>query len=316
MKLSVIICGLLFTGMLLAADAQQAPAPAQGRLVKTPYGDVTLFPSDYPLNQPIADAQVHENSDAFIRSIGEARILRPGFGHRDEDGSPMGFRIFTIPGDQKKVKVNFELNEPASQDMIDYPIPDEAAALKGSFGNRCVILDPANKKLYELGWLRKEQAGWKTFSGLCFDLTSAKLRQVGKKGGCSSGLPCLAGLVTVQEVQAGKIEHAMLVSVKKTQKGWISPACGFASVDANQDLPPMGLRLRLRKDFDTSNWLSTPKMIAEALKTYGMLIADNGTEMELWGEASPWWEGKEVDKLRNIKAADFEVVDTGPIENP
>lgn len=315
MKLSVIIYSLLFTSMLLAADAPQAPDPVQDRVVKTPYGDVTLFPTSYPLNQPIADAQVHENSDAFIRSIGEAKPLRAGFGHRDNDGSPMGIRILTIPADQKKVKMNYEMNDPDVQDMIDYPIPDEALALKGSFNDRCIILDPTNKKLYELSALRKEQEGWKMCTGLCFDLTSAKPREKGKKGGCSSGLPVLPGLVRVEEVKAGRIEHALLFTVNKTQKGWISPACAFASKDTNANLPPMGLRLRLSKDFDTSKFPKTAQVIAEALKTYGMVLVSNGMDMQLWGESSEWWKEDDVDKLRQIKAADFEAVDTGPILN-
>lgn len=316
MKYIVIICGLLFSATLLAADAQQPPVAAQDRVLKTQYGDIKVFPSDYPLNQPIADAQVHDNSDAFIRAIGEAKVLRPGFGYRDNDGSPMGIHILTIPVDQKKVKVNYENNDPDLQDMIQYPIPDEVLALKGSFNDRCVILDPTNKKLYELYALRKEQEAWKMSSGLCFDLTSAKPREAGKKGACSSGLPILAGLLTVEEVQAGKIEHALLFTVKKTQKGYISPATGFCSKDTNQNLPPLGLRLRLSKDFDTKHWVSKPaQVIAEALKTYGMLVVDNGLDMQLWGESSPWWKEEDVDMLRRIKVADFEVVDTGPIQN-
>lgn len=315
MKYSVIISALLFTGMLLAADAPQPPAPAQDRVVKTPYGDVTLFPSNYPLNQPITDAQVHENSDAFIRAIGDARPLRPGFGHPEEDGSPMGFRIFTIPADQKKLKVNFEFNDPATYDMIQYPIPDEATSLKGNFRNHCVILDPTNKKLYELYAPRKEQDGWTVTGGLCYDLTSAKPREAGRKGAGSSGLPILAGLVTVQEVQAGKIEHALLFTVRKTQPGRISPATGFASKETDDNLPPMGLRLRLRNDFDAKWWPKTTQVIVEALKTYGMVVVDNNLDMELWGEASQSWNQDEIDKLRKIKAADFEVVDTGPILN-
>jgi hypothetical protein len=177
-----------------------------------------------------------------------------------------------------------------------------------------LVVDVDNCKLYEIFRAFKTDSGWRAGSGAVFDLRSDKLRPLGWTSADAAGLPIFPGLVRYDEVvEKGEINHALRFTVERTQRGYILPATHFASHSSDPNLPPMGLRLRLRADFDISGMPKEAQVILKALKKYGMIVADNGGDWYLSGAPDPRWNDGALRAIRKTKGSDFEAVDTGPI---
>jgi hypothetical protein len=155
--------------------------------------------------------------------------------------------------------------------------------------------------------------GWQADSGARFDLRSNALRPLGWTSADAAGLPILPGLVRYEEVASGRIDHALRVTFARTQRGYVLPATHFASSSTDPDLPPMGLRLRLRADYDLSAITGQARVIAEALQRYGLIVADNGSNWYVQGAPDPRWDDDDLRQLAGIPGTAFEVVDTGPV---
>ena len=146
------------------------------------------------------------------------------------------------------------------------------------------------------------------------DLTSNSLRQDGKTSADAAGFPILPGLVRYDEVASGQISHALRFTVPKTQKAHIWPARHDASSNRDPNVPPMGVRLRLRADFDVSTFPKGDQIILIALKRYGMFLADNGSAFYLSGAPDKRWDDDQLHHLNGVKGQDFEVVDESSLE--
>jgi hypothetical protein len=169
---------------------------------------------------------------------------------------------------------------------------------------------------YEL-YLAGPSAGhWTAGSGAIFDLRSNALRPERWTSADAAGLPILPGLVRYDEVKSGAITHALRVTVGQTQRGYIHPATHWASASDDPALPPMGLRLRLRADFDLTPYHGDARVVLEALKTYGLIVADNGTNWYITGATDPRWSDDDIDQLKSVPGSAFEAVDSGPIHTP
>jgi hypothetical protein len=289
------------------------PVRAEPPTLKTAQGDVGIFPADNPWNQPIDKLKVHPKSEQYIRSIGANKGLHPDFG-APSNGIPSGIPFCIASKDQKRVPVKFEY--PDESDPGPYPIPDDAPIEGGpkSDGDRHVlIIDPEGKKLYELFSTYKTAAGWKAGSGAIFDLTSNRLRPAGWTSADAAGLPIFPGLVRHDEVEQGEIRHALRFTIVKSQRAYINPATHWASSSSDPNRPPMGLRLRLKADVDISHFPREDRVILQALKTYGMIVADNGGDWFITGAPDPHWDDDALHQIGKIKGHDFEAVDTGPI---
>lgn len=195
----------------------------------------------------------------------------------------------------------------------------EGAPIEGgpnSDGDRHVIVvDKDNLLLYELYNAQPTANGWTASSGAKWDLTSNTQRPKHWTSAEAAGLPVFPGLVRYEEaVVAGEINHALRFTVRKTQRGFIAPATHYASNSTDSNLPPMGLRLRLRTDFDLSGFSPTNQTILRALQKYGMIVADNGSDLYLSGAPNPSWDDDDLHKLDKLNGNDFEAVDTGIIE--
>lgn len=271
--------------------------------------DFSVFPPDNPWNTDITDHPVHPNSDDFIASMGAKEGLHPDFGTVWE-GGPNGIPYVLVTGDQSKVPITFEYED--ESDPGPYPIPDDAPLEYGD-DSHIIVIDTTNRLLYEVYDANKTKQGWKAGSGAVFDLTSNKLRPDSWTSADAAGLPIFPGLVRYEEVQKGEITHALRFTVSQTQIGYIHPATHFASDNTDPDLPPMGLRVRLKADFDISGFPSEVQVILRALKKYGMFVADNGGDWFISGAPSMKWDDDELNTLSQVKGQDFEVVDTGPI---
>jgi len=303
-----------------ASCAQQNAAPVGGgdgeddRFAGSPTIEgVPIFPKDNPWNADISAYPVHPNSDAYIASIGVDGHLHPDFGSFWE-GGPMGIPFVVVPGDQPRVPIAFEYAD--ESDPGPYPIPRDAPIEGGpdSEGDRHIlVVDKDSRKLYELFAAYPEGDGWRAGSGAVFDLTSNALRPEGWTSADAAGLPILPGLVRYDEVQAGEIRHALRFTVQRSQRAYIHPATHWASNSTDAALPPMGLRLRLKSDYDISSFPQRVQVILRALKTYGMIVADNGSNWFISGEHNAAWDNEELGAIKSVPGSAFEAIDTGPL---
>jgi hypothetical protein len=271
-------------------------------------GGCPTFPADNPWNRAITSLAVHANSAAWLESVEAAsNALHPDFGSDPTVGLP----YVIVPASQPGVKVRFD-ESPTESDGGKYPIPPRVPIEAGS-DHHVLVVQRSTCRLFELFAARREGSGWVAGSGAIFNLKTNAMRPKGWTSADAAGLPILPGLVRYDEVQSGRILHALRVTFSATQKGFILPARHHAGKD-NPSLPPMGARLRLRSDVDISNYTGQAKVIIEAMKTYGLMVADNGSDWFVTGATDSRWNDDDLHQLTKVEASMFEFVDSGPIE--
>jgi hypothetical protein len=272
------------------------------------------FPSSNAWNTPIAGKAVDPLSAAIIASIGTATKLHMDFG-ANWNGGPFGIPYVVVGADQAKVKVTFDYA--SESDPGPYPIPANAPIEGGasSTGDRHVIVvQPSTGKLYELyDAHRLPDGSWHAGSGAVFNLTTGALRPAGWTSADAAGLPILPGLVRYDEVASGVINHAIRFTVANTRNAYVSPARHEASSKTAAALPPMGTRVRLRADFDISGYPQQARVILQAMKTYGMIVADNGSNWYVSGTPDSRWSDTQLNTLKNVPGSAFDVVTLGPV---
>jgi len=309
--------GVVWPSKLMSAGSLLAAASLVASLAsacKSPViAGCPVFPADNPWNTNIANAPLHPNSANFIASISASG--GNGFLHADFGSNPdYGIPYIVVPETQPPVPVTFT-DYGDESDPGPYPIPLDAPIEAG--GDRHVVaLQQGSCRLYELFNAQPTAAGWEASSGAVFDLRSNRLRPVGWTSADAAGLPILPGLARFDEVKAGEIRHALRVTVGRTQRGYVHPATHWASSSDDPDLPPMGLRLRLRADYDTSGYTGDARVILEALKTYGLIVADNGSSWFISGATDARWNDEDLNQLKRVPGSAFEAVYTGDIVTP
>jgi hypothetical protein len=265
-----------------------------------------LFPADNPWNQDISAEPVDPFSDALIASIGLEKALHPEFGTK-YNGEILGFTYVVVPGSQTKVPIRF-VRDGDESDTGPYPIPLDVP-VEGSSDRHVIAVDRDRWMLYEIIGAHSDSPGWKADSGAIFDLNSNNLRPAGWTSANAAGLPILPGLVRYDEVVEQKaIRHALAFTCLHTRHAYVSPARHFASHSNDPKLPPMGMRVRLKADVDISSFPASARVILTALKQYGMMVAQNGSDWFMNGAHHPKWNDKELNTLKRIKGRDFEVV--------
>ena len=276
-----------------------------------------VFPSDNPWNQDVSTIPVDPNSANLIASIGLNTGLHADFG-TVYNGAPNGIPYVVVSGTQSLVAINFTAYGDES-DPGPYPVPSNAPIEGGpnSSGDRHVlVIDRDHWKLYELGYAFpiNNGASWNADCGAVFDLNSNALRPAGWTSADAAGLPIFPGLVRYDEaVEQAQITHALRFTVQNTRHAYIYPARHFASNKTDPNLPPMGMRVRLKASFDISGFPSEVQVILRALKKYGMIVADNGSNWYLSGAPDPRSSGDNLHTLGAIKGSNFEVVQMGTI---
>lgn len=274
-----------------------------------------VFPGSNEWNRDISNDPVDANSSNYIASIGATTGLHPDFG-TVWNGAPNGIPYVVVPGNQPRVPVTFEYY--SESDAGPYPIPANAPIQGGpnDTGDRHVIaIDCQNGKLYEMfSSYPNSDGSWRATSGAVFDMKTGADRPAGWTSADAAGLPIFPGLVRYDEVtQLKEIRHALRFTVQSSQRAYIYPARHWASSSTNANLPPMGLRLRLKASFDISGFPPNVQVILRALKKYGMFVADNGANWFIQGSPSPSWNDSELATIKAVKGSDFEVVRTGTI---
>jgi len=277
-------------------------------------GGCQIFPSDNPWNTDISQYPLDPNSDNYINAL--PGNLHPDFGENPNYGIPFN----VVPSSQPPVPVKFFLY-PGQSDKGPYPIPPNAQIEGGkkSTGDRHVlVLQQGACKLYEMFDSHEVAGGkrWRAGSGAIFPLDTNKLRPDGWTSADAAGLPIFPALVKCAEVQSGEIDHALRVTFSQTQQGYIHPATHYASSSRDPSLPPMGLRIRMKASYDISGITGQAYIVAVAMKRYGMLVADNGSNWYFQGEGgstSGCWNDNDLDQLKSVPNTAFEVVKTGKI---
>lgn len=266
----------------------------------------SIFPSDNPWNRDISQDPVDPNSDDYIAHMnGNSTNLHPDFGSNPDYGIP----YVTVKGDQAKVPVSF--SESDESDPGPYPIPPNAPVEAGSDAH-VLVVDTDHCILYEIYASEYTGPGWEAYSGAIFDLNSSKLRPDTWTSADAAGLPILPGLVRYDEaVQQGEIRHALRFTVSSTQQAFIHPATHQAGDTTSSDAPPMGLRVRLKANFNTSGFTGTSRVVLEALKKYGMFVADNGSNWYISGATDSRWDDEDLEQLKTVPGSAFEVVQSG-----
>jgi hypothetical protein len=270
----------------------------------------TLFPADNPWNQRVDTLPVASNSYAIISTIGAGTGLHPDFGSGKWDGGPIGIPYNVVTAATKKVAVRVDYAD--ESDPGPYPLPAKPVIEFGS-DRHILLVDSSACRLYELFAARKKGKKWTAGSGAIWSLSSNALRPDGWTSADAAGPQILPGLARWDEVAAGHIDHALRFTVQHSRRGYVYPATHYASSLTDPDLPPMGLRLRLRGDFDTSAFPAQARVVLEALKRYGMVVADNGSNWYISGAPDAHWNNDDLHTLGRVKGSDFEVIDPAAI---
>jgi len=299
----------LVLALAVSSPARAARVRGSGSLVE--YG-CPILPADDPLNQEIADAPVNPNSAAYVASIGLTAHLHPDFGTEPSYGIP-----YTVVGSkQRKVPIQFT-EYGAESNPGPYPVPAnapiEGAGENGQGDKHVLVVQEGSCKLYELYDAHRSGKGWAAASGAVFNLRSDALRPEGWTSADAAGLPIFPLLARYPEVARGRIDHALRVTVPETQMGYLHPATHYASDSANSDLPPMGLRLRLKASYSLAGFTGDSLVILEALKRYGLIVADNGSPWFITGAPNPHWNDQNLEQIKRVPGAEFEAVATGTI---
>jgi hypothetical protein len=303
----------IFTSLLLlllmscSKNKEQEHIPSSG---SNNTAGLQVFPSDNPWNTDISGEEVDPNSDNLIAGIGKDVRLHPDFGTKWQ-GVPIGIPFNVVGPDQPKVNVSFYYS--SESDPGPYPLPPDALIEAGS-DRHILVVDTFHKKLYELYDATKSGSGWKAGSGAIFDLTSNALRPDFYTSADAAGLPIFPGLVRYEEVMIKKeINHALRFTVRNSRNAFVHPATHAASNSNNVNYPPMGMRVRLKAEFDISGFSPNVQVILKALKKYGMFVADNGSNWYISGEHNMKWDDDELGQLKTIKGSNFEVVKMGRV---
>ncbi len=287
------------------------------------------FPADNAWNTYISKAIVDPNSDNLIASIGLDTGLHPDFGSGTWDHAIIGIPYVVVDGSQQRVPIKIKLYRDES-DPGPYPVPPDAP-IEGykpdgrRFGGdrHVIVIDRDTNRLYEMFRAFELDGGtsWKCDAGAKFHLDSDNVRPTARRGWTSAdaaGLPIFPGLVRYDEASTGEIPHALRFTVSHTREAYVRPANHWASNDTNPDLPPMGMRARLKASFTIpSDFSRETKAILRALQKYGMMVADNGSDWYISGAPDDHWNNSRLNsELGQVKGSDFEVVKMGKVFKP
>jgi hypothetical protein len=291
-------------------SSNDAARPARGPAGAT-LGGCPAFPADNVWNADVSRLPVSPRSAAYVASIGAGATMHADFGAGSWQGTKMGFSVAYVKGGQPPVKVGFDYA--SESDRVGYPIPRDAPVEGGpdADGDRHVlVVNTGTCKLYELFGARRTGGSWHAGSGAVFDLRSNHLRPAGWTSADAAGLPITPGLVRRDEVRTGHITHALRITVPRTAARYVWPARHSASGATSASLPPMGLRLRLKAGVRISGYPRDAQVILRALKTYGAVVADNGSAWYLSGTNDGGWNNDALHALGRVHGTDFEAVDT------
>ena len=299
--------------LLLAAAAALAPV---GALAAPAVAGCPVFPADNVWNTDISGLPVHAQSSAWLSNMGGAgRKLHPDFGSSGDPSAPYGIPYTVVDSSHAKVPVNFQYS--GESDHVPYPLgPDTPIeGGQGAGGDRhALMLDRGSCTLYELYDTHYSAGGSTAGSGAVFNLrANGPLRPATWTSADAAGLPIFPGLLRRDEVEAGAVSHAIRFTAQQTDRKFIWPARHQAGSSSNAALPPMGARFRLQAGFDISHFSAATRVVLTAMKHYGLILADNGSNWYFQGAADNGWNDTMISEMKSIPAGAFDAVDESSI---
>lgn len=299
-----------------AASAAHPSTSSQG-VGSDDVGGCPVFPANNYWNTPVTNLQVDPHSDDWLSHMSPGSDLHPDFGKSYGDQPvPYGIPITVVDDSHAKVPVKFQYRH--ESDPGPYPLGDDTKIEGGthSSGDRhAIVVDSTSCELYETWRTQHKADGWHAGSGATWDLNSNRLRPDGWTSADAAGLPVLAGLLRYDEVEVdGQVSHAIRFTTDDSQQAHIWPARHDAGSESDPAYPPMGARFRLKASFPLSGYRADTVVVLQAMQTYGLVLADNGSPWYFQGTADKRWPAGLIDQLKTIPAAAFEAVDTAPME--
>ena len=273
------------------------------------------FPDDNYWHADISTLPVDPRSAAWLAHMSTGIDLHPDFGPSYGDGPNYGIPITVVGKKHAKVKVRFDYS--SESDHVRYPLGKDTKIEGGpsSDGDRhAIVVDKAKCKLYETYATSESNGRWHAGSGAVWSLTSDKLRPDGWTSADAAGLPILPGLLRWSEVKKGTIDHAIRFTTDQTSAAHLWPARHDAGSGSISELPPMGARFRLSASYDASHLSPYAQHVIAAMKTYGLVLADNGSPWYFQGEQNKHWPSDLIEELKTIPASAFVAVDTSSLE--
>jgi hypothetical protein len=270
------------------------------------------FPADNLWNLNIASAPVDPNSAAIINFIGGTDIVHPDFGSGQFNGSIIGIPYFVVGAQQAPVTI--QLTDFADEsDPGPMPVPANALVegdpTPGDGDRHTLVVDNNSCWLYELyNAVPQSDGSWSAASTAVWDLQANGQRPLTWTSADAAGLSVFAGLARYDEVAAGEIKHALRFTLQNSRAAFVPPASHWAANSTNANAAPMGMRMRLKSSFDISQFSTANQVILKALQQYGMIMADNGSNMYISGTPDDRWDNDDLHNLDQVTASDFEVV--------
>ena len=279
-------------------------------------GGFVPFPPDSLWNTDISSAPVDPNSSAVINFIGSGIGIHADFGSGQNQGSTIGIPYLIVGTQQPPVTVNFTaFGSESDPGPMPIPVtaPIEGYPNPGTGDRHVLVLDNSNCFLYELFSSSASGNTWNAASAAVWDLLSNEQRPYTWTSADAAGLPIFPGLARYDEVAAGKISHALRFTLQQSRAAFVLPATHWAANTGNAAAAPMGMRMRLKVNFDVSGYSPANQVILNGLKKYGMIMADNGSNMYLSGTPDVRWDNNDLHALGQVKSSDFEVIQMTPL---
>ena len=272
------------------------------------------FPADNWWHADVSRLPVHGRSRTWLASMSTGRRLHPDFGPSYGAGPDYGIPVTVVGGAHPKVTVRFDYA--SESDRVRYPFgPDtKIEGGRNSAGDKhAVVVDKSTCRLYETWNTRVGSNRWRAGSGATWRLTSNRLRPDGWTSADAAGLPILPGLLRWNEVEAGRVDHAIRFTTDRTARSHVWPARHDAGSGSVRSYPPMGARFRLKASYDASHLGARARVVVRAMKTYGLVLADNGSPWYFQGERNARWPDRLIADLKRIPASRFVAVDTSSL---
>jgi hypothetical protein len=314
LALALLTGGLVATGG--SALAQRAPSPtssSQRTALVVPVAGTTCraFPADNYWNTSVRSLPVDSRSATWLSHMSTDRNLHPDFGPSYGDGPNYGIPITVVGRYHRRVRVRFDYS--SESDHVRYPFGKDTKIEGGrnSPGDKhAIVVRKYRCRLYDTWNTRVRDGHWRAGSGATWSLGSNALRPDGWTSADAAGLPILPGLLRWNEVKAGRVAHAIRFTADITSRHHLWPARHDAGSRDSWAYPPMGARFRMKASFDASSFGARARVVITAMKTYGLVLADNGSPWFFTGERNANWPPGLIEELKRIPASAFEAVDT------
>jgi hypothetical protein len=302
----------------MAANGSLGTGPAKGNLTKKQpdlglnanLNGFKIFDDASFWNKNVEKAAVDPNSDKIIAKIGKDKALTPTFGASGPNKTPFGIPYVVVSADAPKVSVTFSDDKASSPGP--YPYPLQMPIETGGHAH-AIVIDRDTQKLYETMGTKPDGANYDATSGAVWDLRTNMARKPTQEAADPSGLPVFPGLLRFEEAQDIKgINHPLRVTLATISKLSVLPATRSDGTGTDPDLPPMGTQFRLKKSFKITTFSPNNQAILTALKKYGMILSDTGTDFGLSGTPDAHWMDEDLANLKKVTVGDFEVLKPPP----